>query len=237
MILWLNNKKGSHVGIIISFSLFVAFLIFLYTATQPVLESKEEQKNLMQELKNKITDRVSENFTTMTIINSSFNEDCIKIENYPYSDMDTIVKDSNGEKVPRDFSGDSLYIENTASDGFYKIYSSESSLDNSEMDHTGTCYGFTSDFKRGINRMEKKVSFQRMEGFIEEYNTNYSLVKEQLDVPEENGFALDFLHNNEPILETSKTNLTRSVFIEKKGVMYFDEDADMKGGFLRISVW
>lgn len=237
MVLWLKNKKGSHVGIIISFSLFVAFLVFLYSAVEPALETNEEEKNLIQELEEKIINKVSKNFTTITIANSSFNEDCIRFDNYPYSDMNTIVKNSNGEKIRTSFDENTLYIENTDPDGFYRIHSSESSLDNSEMDFEGVCLDYSQEFKRGVHRIEKKVSFQEAEDFIEEYNSDYSFVKKQLDIPEENDFALDFIDNNEVLLETSVTNLTRNIFIGKRGVDYFDNDAMLKGGFLRVKVW
>lgn len=231
------GKRGSHVGIIISFTLFVTFLVFLYTATEPVLESKQEQRNLMNKIESDITKRISTNFTTITITSSS-GDDCIRFNEYPYAEMEsTIVKNSQGELVKSEVSrGGGLSIKNSDSGGFYKIYSSDSSLDDVEWDGGG-CEGFVDDFKKGINRKENKISLKEIRDFISDYNSNYSNVKKDLDISDEYGFGLDFVYENKTEIKTDSTNLTRDIFVNTKEIIYFNENASKKGGFLRIQVW
>lgn len=226
-----KNKKGSHVGVILSFGIFVTFMVFLYVALEPALQTQEEQKILIDKLKPSIKDRISANFTTMTISNSSATG-CIVINNYEYADMNsTLVKDPEGNIVGSNVSGGHLYID-ADGDDFYKIYSSDVSLNSQGFSPSG-CSGF----EKGIQRKSREVSEEKALDLIDYYNSNYSLLKDELGVLDENNFGFDFIYDNGTAVETETTNLTRDVFIEKFPTQYFNDDATRKGGFFRIKIW
>ena len=37
----MENKKGSHVGMILSFALFITFVVFIYTIVNPTINTSE----------------------------------------------------------------------------------------------------------------------------------------------------------------------------------------------------
>ena len=43
MIKKIKSKKGSHVGVVVSFVIFVTFLIFLYTIIQPATVREKDR--------------------------------------------------------------------------------------------------------------------------------------------------------------------------------------------------
>lgn len=45
-----RSKKGSHVGMMISFGIFVVFLVFLYSVLQPILKSEQDKKLILNDL-------------------------------------------------------------------------------------------------------------------------------------------------------------------------------------------
>ena len=45
------EKKGSHVGIMLSFVIFVTFLVFLYSVIQPIIKTGQEKKISLDSLK------------------------------------------------------------------------------------------------------------------------------------------------------------------------------------------
>ena len=49
----LSNKKGSHVGLVLSFVIFVVFLIFMYPLVGPALETKGDKQYLLEPLEKK----------------------------------------------------------------------------------------------------------------------------------------------------------------------------------------
>lgn len=228
----IKNKKGSHVGIIISFGLFISFIVFMYTIMSPAVQTQKEQKALMANIKPEIVDMVSSNFTTMTVKNSS--DSCIVINNYNYSDMNsTIVKDSDGNIVPSNVSGENLYIDASSGSEIYKIHSADVQLNTQSFSPSGC----EDSYERGINRKEIEVSSQKTVNLINDYEENYEGYKDKLGVPNERNFGVDFIYNNESRIETETTNTTRNIYVKKFPVQYFTENAEKKGGYLRIKAW
>jgi len=229
----IKNKKGSHVGMILSFGIFVTFLVFLYMAIEPALQTSEEQELLMSKLKPKVIERISSNFTTITVSNSSAGS-CMEIDPYPYAGMNsTIALNPQGEVIATQISGDTLSIDTSSGSDFYKIHSADVQLDTQTFSPSGC----TNSYKLGVNRKRTQVSKQKTLNFIEEYDYNYSNVKKSFNIPKANHFGVDFIYDNGTRAETNTTNLTRNIFIEKFSIQYFDEEAKEKGGFLRVRIW
>lgn len=235
MVKKIKNKKGSHVGVVLSFGIFVTFLIFLYIAIEPALQTKQEQTLLINKLRPQIIDKVSTNFTTMTISNSSA-DDCIRIGDYEYADMNsTIVLDPQGDVISSNVSDGDLYIESSLEE-FYKIHSADVQLDTQSFD-TSTCGTTASSYERGINRKQNEISEQKTLDLIDEYDYNYSNIKKEFNVPDTKNFGIDFIHSNGTLVKANATNFTRDIFIKDFSIQYFDGNAEKKGGFLRIRIW
>lgn len=233
MVRVIKNKRGSHVGIILSFGLFISFLIFMYVLMAPAVQTQKEQKALMARIKPEIVDRVSSNFTTMTIMNSSSTAGCFVIQDYNYSDMNsTIVKDENGSVVASNVSEGDLFIEDSGT-GFYKVHSADVQLNTQSFSPSGC----TDSYELGINRKEIEVSSQKAVNLIKNYEEGYDTLKDEFDIPAGMNFGVDFIYNNESRVETEDTNMTRNIYVEKFSTQYFTDDAEKKGGSLRVKIW
>ena len=45
-----RGKKGSHVGVMLSFGIFVVFLVFLYSVLQPIIRLEQDKKLILNDL-------------------------------------------------------------------------------------------------------------------------------------------------------------------------------------------
>src|SRR3989338_4723442 len=80
------GKRGSHVGVMLSFVIFVTLLIFLYSAIQPLTKTKKEKQSLLDFLKVELIKKFSADLTTVTIsVDDSISYDdttnCLKVTN------------------------------------------------------------------------------------------------------------------------------------------------------------
>lgn len=61
-------KKGSHVGMMISFVIFVTFLVFLYSILQPVIKIRQNKELVLDSLKTELVNML-DSPTSVTEIN------------------------------------------------------------------------------------------------------------------------------------------------------------------------
>ena len=68
----MKNKRGSHVGIVLSFVIFVTFLAFLYTIIEPTIKIQQDKESLLNYLKIELMETFSADLTSTSItINKS----------------------------------------------------------------------------------------------------------------------------------------------------------------------
>ena len=60
-----KSRRGSHVGVIASFSIFILFLVGLYLVTEPALKFDKDKKALLQYLEGRLVEEFSGNLTTV----------------------------------------------------------------------------------------------------------------------------------------------------------------------------
>ena len=61
------NKLGSHVGMIISFVIFITFIVFLYSVVKPAITTGEDKKTILSALEMQILNNISANLTSASI--------------------------------------------------------------------------------------------------------------------------------------------------------------------------
>lgn len=221
------DKKGSHVGVIISFGIFVTFILFLYTALQPAFQTGDEQQRILNILEREVMDEVYANYTVISVSPDSAN--CLHIEDYPYSEMDsTIARDSQGNIIQSEISEGDLYVDSPDDSGLLKISSSDTEL-NSESGDLSDC---SQDYETGMERKKKVVSKSKMVQLIENYSSSESFVREKLDFPEGEPFGFGIVYDNGTRVETESFENSREIFIREVPIQYFDENAERKGGLL-----
>jgi len=234
----MKNKKGSHVGMVLSFTLFIIFLIFVYTIVGSPIKTRRENENIFQDIQEKILDDVSEEIYVTRISNFELltGEDCYEISNpeNDFSEINSIVIGQElDEEIGSTIEGDLTKIN--PSMGFIKIYYSETSFENTEEFNGTNCklIGVDSIFK------EERILEKKIISLIEKMANNYSLLKEEFGIGGNVDFHLEFNYENETKIGSSEFNeeLKREVFARSFFISYLASHAREKTGRFLIRVW
>ena len=122
----MKSKKGSHIGFVISFIVFITFAIFTYLVVQPAFKANESKKDFLSVLNNEISSEALSNLTSSSIkIDETYNipggKDCIDIEKY--GDGNVFIKDEDNNRIEAYSSGGRIKINWQEGDPlFLKIF-------------------------------------------------------------------------------------------------------------------
>jgi hypothetical protein len=240
-----KNKRGSHIGVILSFVIFVAFVIFAYTFLKTPLSSGQGKDTVLNYLEVRLKDKISADLTVATLNVDDANDpsrDCIIFEDFltkaKMQPARIVTKDASGNTQSSSISGTGLAVErdNTNVD-FFKIYNS------SEFDLLGgaspACNsGGISQYDIGQIKTQKYIFLSKISEVLAEYETDYVNLKDELDLSGSDDFGFVFTpRSGEEI--SAERNAPSSVDIYSKdvSVFYVDENADIMEGNLNIRVW
>ena len=238
------NKKGSHVGVILSFVIFTAFLLFLYSIMQPVITIEKDKQIILDSLKEKLVENTSADLITISVTNASGfdgNKKCLQVSkaelNIENIDAKNIrAEDKNGGWVEIKNEGDFIYLLWTTADkNVFKIYLSEN-IDN------GLTYSMEKDKCTDLNInyiIAKEYIFKKkIEGLILNYTSDYESVKQTLKIPAGSEFSFSFANSTKGIiLETEQKEVFTSVYADEIPIQYVNETANINAGFINIKVW
>src|SRR3989339_733465 len=221
------NKRGSHVGFILSFVIFVLFILFLYTTIQPAIKIQKEKTLFIDYLKDVLVENFTVNLTTITIkINATVNpnKDCISL------------KDENNSKLSYEFQGKDLEILTGKNfSGFLKIYSSIGIQNKSSPPIVGCEPLF--NVTPSIIRVDEYITQKKIMDLKDAYESNYEAVKEFFNIPPGTEFGFSFILANGTRIETENGDLSTSVYVQEYSIKYLDLEGNIKFGFLNIKVW
>tara|TARA_Y100000034_G_scaffold122656_1_gene168397 strand:+ start:5540 stop:6253 length:714 start_codon:yes stop_codon:yes gene_type:complete len=236
------NKGGSHVGIMLSFVIFVTFLAFLYSVIEPATKVEKDKQFLLNYLGIELDKIFSANLTSVTVsINETYNlnGDCLKIAQIEGIDwLDIIVKDKDGN--PLNFEVEDTNIEFEHNDvRFFKIYySNEQFKDFSGNQNACSEPKENEDYSIKLIKTEMYLYETRINNITEEHKKNYEKLKEKLKILEGTEFGFSLIDNNRSnITKTEDNNLPINIYADETPIQYIDEEANIKSGFLIIKVW
>ncbi|MCL5018557.1 MAG: hypothetical protein M1416_02195 [Candidatus Pacearchaeota archaeon] len=240
-----KNKRGSHVGMIISFIVFVTFIVFLYSVVRPVVSIGQDKKTIADYLVVKIVENVSSDFNSTSVqILDNVPQDCISLTGF----FTLLVNDGitfeslvqNEFRVLqtesyRNVIGD-LVIDRTDSDNtFFRIYTS------AEYDALSEREGCVSipqnSYKIGgitSNRYPFKHNFEFL---IASYEANYTQLKVDWNIPAGTDFGFEFTESDGTKTEVGEIPESVDVYAEEIPLQYIDEEANILSGFINIKVW
>ena len=215
------NKKASHVGIILSFAIFITFLAFLYSITEPAFQTQKNQKILLSYLQKELIGTSSVQVISSTItINADKN--CVELEdllNELKIDSSNIVKDEYEEIAQANLTQgkqDNLLINRiNSSYNFFKIYNSIEFENMTEKTIPG-CQPLElyKNYSLGVTKKENYIFDVELINLINKYENNYLAFKNELKIPEGNDFAFSFKLSNGTIISTSEKDVTTSIFLK-----------------------
>ena len=240
------NKRGTHVGFVFSFMIFIFFLISLYVILEPKIKSEKSKEFILDYLENVLTKEASSKLTIAVIsINSNLinptnpldKKTCVNIE-HPKEDLglNSVVKDKNNNII--DSKSSSSYLTISHQDKtFFKIYYSKELFNEQTTAETDCNYlkketDYSADTVKNEYIFETKIS--EIKG---RYETDYEGLKDDLKMP--NGeFSFSLKDNNEKnIISTPEKQTTADIYVKEIPIQYVDKDANIKSGIMNIKVW
>jgi len=243
-----KNKRGSHVGVVLSFLIFVTFLAFLYATLAPAIKIQGDKKAILDYLKIALTERLSENLVSIAVvIGNDTTEDCIELEEFmngTFVSPKLIARDSSGYVFPATISNDNLFINRDGKEtDFFKIVMSDE-FDEAEQ-------GTMSDCKTLVKTLEKSDdgytigSINVDEYFFETkiielndlYDSDYESLKRDLNISVGNEFGFDFEYANGTVIGVEPEETKQSIYIDENPVRYVNKKGDVLLGTFRIKVW
>ena len=203
-----HNKKASHISFIISFVLFVSFLIFFIGLLNPFEKAETGKSLLLKHLEDEIIKETSVEVLIVSALEDQ-NADCSEIS--------------------------SLNIKNYISKqegNLLKIYSSDEFLIN-----TFPCTA-PPGYQIGLIRKQNYVFQSKVLDLNNSYQNNYDSLKENFGIPENDfEFSLLDINEN-PIIKTkSKETPPVEVLAKLVPINYLTKDAEIKTGYIKVIIW
>lgn len=230
------KKRGSHVGIMLSFAIFITFLAFIYSILQPAIKIHDNKQFILDALAREIIKEISGNLTTITISNnSSTSYDCLKINTNELgiNGINSIVKKEDSQIADYNYTGSDILIEYN-NEKIFKIYSS----DFIESQNTSiSCENISEDYKVGLLKIEDYAFIKKIEDLINKTKEEYSTVKSELKISPVNDFSFSFDYNNGIIHNIEIKNVSTNVFSEEYSIIYVNNEGDISRGVLKVMIW
>ena len=227
-----RNKKGTHVGIILSFVLFITFLMFMMVVLKPSSEREAEKRYNIDLLKNSLLNKIEKEVYTVSISNSlaRTDEDCISVsDEYSSSDFGTV--NHLGENIGAVRSGDNI-IAFWTGEPLIKISYSKGfqHLNNSEVSYCIT--GEIENIKQSNEIFEESIK-----EIISNYSSDYEQVRTLLGIPQNEEFGIRFKYGNGTIIGNETRDIKSDIFVESFQVSYLDKFSNKKMGELILYAW
>jgi len=235
----MKNKKGeSHLGFILSFVIFITFLLFVYTTLEPALKIRAGKQPVLDFLRFSLVDKfVIEDFTTMTIT------ECVKITGGEIYDkansgVPLKIKDDSENILSYKFQGIQLLIGLAQSyTGILKVYYG-TGVDSSPTYEGGSAGCDQVDSVTNFVKTESQILLSGIIALKDSYETDYEQLKTDLNLPDGSDFTFSFELANGTIIEpTGVTIPSTDVYATTFPLEYLDSDANPQIGFLTIKVW
>lgn len=246
MIKKIISKKGSHVGVVVSFVIFITFLIFLYTIIQPSTVREKDKSYILDYLTLNILGNSTGYITTLTVlIEDQVPKECVKIQSI-VSDIpdneDLVFKNQNGDTLTYAFSGEGFLVEvGIGFNGYLKIYYSDilgSSLGTPYCPNGNTPI---TNVEPTLVKIFIEIFETKMYELNESYYEDYEGLKAYLGIPEGTEFNFYIYNSDRSEIIISAKNYEpptdRSVFVEETPIQYSDENGNKMFGFLKVEVW
>lgn len=236
----IKTKKGAaaHMEIILSFVIFLVFVVFVLVFFNPLKKYPALTTNL-DTTESIILDVVSINLTTVSLnLNMSAAipaaatpGDCFSLV-LPLPNK-IIAKDENLNAVNAR-NNDPLIDFEFSGQKFYKIYSSNELVEDIPV---GACSLLpASDYSLGVQKIEKKISYSKLAKFNDDYTNDYEQLKMDLNLTNEFNVAVkigsEYLFKAEKYKPKSIEIMAKDVPIE-----ILDENASIIYGIMNIQVW
>ncbi len=242
----IRNKKGSHVGVVVSFVIFVTFLIFLYTMLQPITVREKGREYILDYLTLNLLGEATGNMSTM-IINVEEPvgpQSCLNLQQIindaeiPEYMVEHLIFKTDEETFTYEVNDPNIRV-NTGN-GFQEVITVIYSESITPLPYDGAPGCSPKNYPIGYVRTFSEIFGTKMYDLNTTYYFEYEGLKAHLGIPEGtefNFYVLDGARN--PIISAEMYDVPtdRSVYVEETPIQYLNEDGNMIFGFLLVKIW
>jgi len=248
------GKKGSHIEVILSFVIFVTFLVFMYTIVKPVIQKPIDREYLVNYVKENIKNEIMADLTYKSIeITNLQGRSCFEIQGNFGGDgislAKVVVKDETNTKITQVWIDEGLWIDSNK-ERIYKFYFFEY-FTKAQLNPVKEC-GDPLEEDKNYEVIEQKtnqyVSLTKLRDLQTKYSTpeGYVKLKDELKIPDGRNFGFSFKKSKgdtNPINAVKETAKGINVYAEEIPILYVDNDyqsatyGDIRTGFLTVKIW
>ncbi|MFA6023441.1 MAG: hypothetical protein WC781_05120 [Candidatus Pacearchaeota archaeon] len=243
----MNKKGAAHVEIIISATIFIVFLMFLFVLLNPFKKTVSDE--VINTAYININEMVKTNFSSVSINLIEDNEliDKIKLKGCfsinTLSDIDCsenrkiIVKNESGSIINSNIIDGKILIEYSEKDRYYTIYCSNEI----ELHENGInlCqYVESSQYVLGSIRLKEVWSEKKLNLLNETYYNQYTSLKEKV-VPQGTEFSILITDINGNVKFNLLKNVPKGIDVKARQIPIdkINKDANVTKEVLRILIW
>lgn len=230
----INDKRGiSHIEIMISFVIFLGFLIFLLTFLNPF--HSKLPNSLIGWVESEMVEEMEETSYSISItLIKDIESNCFRLEDIPhFKECEVVVRDESNSILKAENYGGVLTIEKSGE--FYMAYCSDILSENRGL--SGCVSLFLEDYELGVLNEKKVLSREKIQKLVDDYYKNYELTKDRFNIPSTMDYAFILTESSnryEAVKEQKKTSdqIAKTIKVE-----VLNEDATVEQGSLTIMIW
>ena len=231
------NKKASHVGVILSFLVFITFIAFLYSVTEPAISVKQDKLDFLKYIKIELM----KNFTgdlASVLIEIPSGSNCMKFPSNAFpgvEDWNVVAKDKDGNLIDsyKDSNGDVYVYENP--EDYLNLYFSKEFENGQSEEESCT---ILKNYEIKLFRTEEWFFNSSVKKLADKMEDDYEGVKEQFGVAFDDNFDFAFKDGEgKEMVNTGEREVSSDIYSEEIPVQYVDSEANIKPGFLIVRVW
>jgi len=233
----MKNKRGTHVGVVLSFILFLTFLTFMFAMIRFPFSIEQKKEGSLDLIKENIIESLSSDVTTILIANTSVNvgEDCLRMSetDLTLAGDNFISKDKDLNTFNSKRESGILYVDWTDSQSFFKIYYTPSGF---TLYSSLTCTSSGNAEIKNIKQSEE-IFVSKIIEKLYEYSSDYEALKEEIGVSTTNEFKFQFEYENQTTIGENMTDIKTNIYLKKYQIDYFDVDGNKEIGGLLVYLW
>lgn len=240
---------GSHVGMILSFLIFITFLAFLYSVLQPATQMEQDKMDLLNYLETELLTEFSEDITTVIVnVSDEIIGNCVEFNNFDSSlnELGAIAKiikiENNLESESKTDSGieDNKIQINEATKKIKFYYSKEFNSTYGSVCSSPILINERQDYSIALFRTTEDIFESKIKNISQEMVNSiyYDLIKQRLGLSLNDEFG--FIFENETRGEIARANIKEvntNIYSDEVPIQYIDEEANIKPGFIIVRVW
>jgi len=234
-----NKKAVSTIEMMVSFTIFLAFIIFLLTYLNPV-KMPDISGALLDSAENGIENAAETDLIEMPVILDSATIKCFNIEN-PFTkgnETNVFIKDSKGKFVNFNLTDKNFTIQGTE-DKMYYLYFSEDEQITTNKAPSPSCTTTFPPYKFSIPRLKKVYSYTLLTAFNSSYTNDagYLSIKERFNLPITYNLGLRIYNSTSTIIEIMRQKPEKVIVKAREIPIQIIQGRETQYAHMSIQVW